>query len=155
MPENKKRLNIAIPMELYTKVTGMYGITEAIIKGLESILEPQKIEHDISQLNESSTDLLKSRIKELQEQLTAKDLQNETRIHDLQSHSEILVKEYQVQIQELWLQLHTKDEQMKDQNENMHKQAVHIQSLIQENSRLNTKLLPDNTENKKPWYKFW
>jgi hypothetical protein len=42
-----------------------------------------------------------------------------------------------------------------DRNENMYKQAIHIQSLIQENSRLNIKLLPENTEKSKPWWKFW
>ena len=47
------------------------------------------------------------------------------------------------QVQELYEQLHTKDEQIEKLNENMHKQAVHIQSLIQDNSRLNTKLLPE------------
>ena len=52
-------------------------------------------------------------------------------------------------------QLHTKDEQIKDQNENMHKQAVHIQSLIQENSRLNTKLLPEEIGKKNSWWRFW
>jgi len=31
----------------------------------------------------------------------------------------------------------------------MHKQAVHIQTLIQENSRLNIELLTENTETKK------
>jgi hypothetical protein len=35
------------------------------------------------------------------------------------------------------------------------KQAYHVQSLIQENSRLNVKLLPENTEVKKAWWKFW
>jgi len=28
----------------------------------------------------------------------------------------------------------------------MHKQAIHVQALIQENSRLNIKLLPENTK---------
>ena len=37
----------------------------------------------------------------------------------------------------------------------MHKQAVHIQSLIQENSRLNTKLLPEEIETKSPEWRFW
>ncbi len=35
----------------------------------------------------------------------------------------------------------------------MNKQAVHIQTLIRENSRLNLALLPENTESK-PWWKF-
>jgi hypothetical protein len=41
----------------------------------------------------------------------------------------------------LYDQLHTKDDQTEKLNENMHKQAVHIQTLIPENSRLNIKLL--------------
>jgi hypothetical protein len=48
-----------------------------------------------------------------------------------------------------------KDEQIEKLNENMYKQAVHIQSLIQENSRLNIKLLPENAEKSKPWWRFW
>ena len=45
---------------------------------------------------------------------------------------------------------------IKDQQ--LDKQAFSLQSVIQENSRLNVKLLPENTEKqgaKKPWYKFW
>ena len=38
-------------------------------------------------------------------------------------------------------------------NSQIEKQAFHIQGLIQENSKLNIKLLPEN--NKKPWWKFW
>jgi hypothetical protein len=51
-------------------------------------------------------------------------------------------------------QLRRKDDQITQLNEVTQKQAVHIQSLIQENSKLNTKLLPENIENK-PWWKFW
>jgi hypothetical protein len=36
----------------------------------------------------------------------------------------------------------------------MHKQVFHIQTLIQENSRLNIKLLSENMENQNPWWKF-
>jgi hypothetical protein len=42
--------------------------------------------------------------------------------------------------------LYAKDEQIEKLNENMHKQAVHIQTLIQENNRLSVKLLLENTE---------
>lgn len=51
-------------------------------------------------------------------------------------------------------QLGKKDDQISQLNEVTQKQAVHIQSLIQENSKLNTKLLPEVTE-KKPWWRFW
>lgn len=52
-------------------------------------------------------------------------------------------------------QLGKKDEQIGQLNEVTQKQAVHIQSLIQENSKLNTKLLPEITENNKRWWMFW
>ena len=121
MTENKKRINVAIPIELYSKVTeSEFGLTEGIIKGLELLLDPK--EENNNEISQDVLNLQESRINELKDQ-----------------------------IQALYNQLHTKDDQIKDQNENMHKQAVHIQSLIQENSRLNTKLLPENTENKKPW----
>jgi len=121
MPENKKRVNVYIPMETYVKVTQSgYSLTDAITQGLETFLEIKpEGKPDISEYQEA-------------------------RIEDLKS-----------QIQGLNNQLHIKDEQIKDQSENMHKQAVHIQSLIQENSKLNIKLLPENTENKKSWWKFW
>jgi hypothetical protein len=48
-------------------------------------------------------------------------------------------------------QLNRKDDQITQLNEVTQKQAVHIQSLIQENSKLNMKLLPEVTENKKLW----
>ena len=52
-------------------------------------------------------------------------------------------------------QLGKKDDQITQLNEVTQKQAVHIQSLIQENSKLNMKLLPKKTENNKRWWKFW
>jgi len=42
---------------------------------------------------------------------------------------------------------------IKDQQ--LDKQAFSLQSVIQENSRLNVKLLPENKEAKKPWWQFW
>jgi len=42
---------------------------------------------------------------------------------------------------------------IKDQQ--LDKQAFSLQSVIQENSRLNIKLLPETTETKKRWWQFW
>jgi len=42
---------------------------------------------------------------------------------------------------------------IKDQQ--LDKQAFSLQSVIQENSRLNLKLLSESTETKKPWWRFW
>lgn len=52
-------------------------------------------------------------------------------------------------------QLGKKDDQMSQLNEITQKQAVHIQSLIQEDSKLNMKLLLENTVKKKTWLKIW
>jgi len=53
------------------------------------------------------------------------------------------------QVEYLKGQITVKDQQLD-------KQAFSLQSVIQENSRLNVKLLPEAQEAKKrPWYKFW
>jgi uncharacterized phage-associated protein len=65
------------------------------------------------------------------------------------------IEDLKTQIKALYEQLHTKDNQISQLNEVTQKQAVHIQSLIQENSKLNMKLLPEITENNKPWWKIW
>jgi hypothetical protein len=52
-------------------------------------------------------------------------------------------------------QLSRKNDQTTQLNEVTQKQAVHVQSLIPENSKLNTKLLPENTKINNPCWKFW
>ena len=122
--------------EKESKIKDLQARNEILVKELEKLKNKEPNNKEMLQLQ--------LRIQELQNQLNAKDESQKDRITDLKN-----------QIQILQDQLQTKDEQIKDQNENMHKQAVHIQSLIQETSKLNTKLLPENTENKKPWWRFW
>ncbi len=74
---------------------------------------------------------------------------------DVSQERKARVEDLKAQVPVLYDQLHTKDEQIEKLNENMHKKAVHIQTLIQENSRLNIKLFPENTVSKKPWWKLW
>ena len=128
MPEEKKRINIWIPTTLYKKLAHAEypSITEAVVNVLESFFNKQDIP------------------KDKEEDVTDQAASSQARIEDLKAQVDLLAQ-----------QLHTKDEQIEKLNENMHKQAVHIQSLIQENSRLNIKLLPENTEKDKPWWKFW
>jgi hypothetical protein len=64
------------------------------------------------------------------------------------------IQDLSKQVDSINTQLETKDDQISQLNEVTQKQAVHIQSFIQENSKLNTKLLPEVTE-KKAWWKFW
>jgi chromosome segregation ATPase len=84
-------------------------------------------------------------------ELKARIEEKDSRIEDMKAQ----VKALYEQLNKKDEQLHVKDNQLEKLNENMHKQAVHIQTLIQENSRLNIKLLPETTESKKPWWKFW
>jgi hypothetical protein len=74
MLEDKKRVTVAIPLQLHTTLvdTG-YGVTEGIVKGLELLLEPK--ENNTNPYNEV-------RISDLLE-----------RINDLQAHNKTLVKE--------------------------------------------------------------
>ena len=132
------QVSARITQELYDKCIQDYrNMTIAINTGLEALFKPSenKMNSDENKLNssENNSGELNARIEE-----------KDARIED-----------FKKQIYSLDNQLRTKDDQIEKLNENMHKQAVHIQSLIQENSRLNTKLLPENTENKNPWWRFW
>lgn len=159
--KEKVRVNARIPQSLYDWVCSEYDNTsQAINEGLENLRkskaeechtddiqgdthEPQSVIHEhTAEINELFYEL-----KRALETLEVAEKNYETqqaRIEDLKT-----------QIQELYDQLHTKDGQIEKLNENMHKQAVHIQTLIQENSRLNIKLLPENAQIKKSWWKIW
>jgi uncharacterized protein involved in exopolysaccharide biosynthesis len=150
MPEDKIRVSARISKELYDICLQRYdNITNAINAGLELLRahsedemktneDERQTDEDIRRQNEDSNS--RGDIQELRARLEEKD----TRIEDLKNHIYLLDN-----------QLRTKDDQIEKLNENMHKTAVHIQSLIQENSRLNTKLLPEKVEKKKPFWKFW
>ena len=160
MPQEKVPVAARISRDLYTKCLQDYDtISAAIIAGLELLYDnecKQNVNNEYTTVNNDSgmrtrIEEKDARIKELQDQLKVKDDQikvndehQNNRIEDLKNHIYLLDN-----------QLRTKDDQIEKLNENMHKQAVHIQSLIQENSRMNAKLLPENIEKKKPFWKFW
>jgi len=132
MAETSKRINIRIPIQLYNRVEEEeYGLTEAIIKGLELLLangiaEEKDIKSDILKLQEE-------RIKDLRRQI--EDLQGQTQGRDEQ------LKVKDAQIEKL-------NENMHELTETMHAQSVHIQSLI------NQKAIEEPGA-KKPWWRFW
>lgn len=155
--EDKVKINARVPKSLYDWIGSVYdNVSQAVNDGLELLKESQTgdcdtIAHNCPQVGSreptSQTDGLSQELKAALETLKAAEKNFETqqaRIEDLKA-----------QVQALYDQLHTKDEQIEKLNESVHKQAVHIQTLIQENSRLNVKLLPETTESKKVWWKFW
>jgi len=162
MPEDKIRVSARIPKDLYDICLQRYdNITNAINAGLELLRvqgeDKNQISEDICRQGEdrsrtsedgssreSAIQELKAmvegkdaRIKELQEQIKVNDGHQQNRIEDLKSH-----------IYSLDNQMRTKDDQIEKLNENMHKQAVHLQTL------LNQKAI-EAPGAKKPFWKFW
>lgn len=148
--EDKVKINARVPQSLYDWVKSEYDyVSQAVNNGLELLKESKAVDcdtvssHDGPREPTSQTDELKEALGTLKAAEKSCEIQ-QARIEDMKA-----------QVQALYEQLHTKDEQIEKLNESVYKQAVHIQTLIQENSRLNVKLLPEVTESKKSWWKFW
>lgn len=147
--EDRIRVNARIPKSLYDWICTEYdNLSQAVNDGLEKLKK--------SKAGECHTERCHTQENDIQDQT---DIQEYTNVStDVIQEQKARIEDMKSQVLELYEQLHTKDEQIEKLNENMHKQAVHIQSLIQENSRLNIKLLPESTESnelKKPWWRFW
>ena len=150
-----KKIQVWIPLRIWDKVVSMgySSPTETVLKALQLLITDSQetpVSINIGELK-ARVEEKDAWIRKLQEQMKVNDMHQQNRIDDLKAQ----IQTFNDQLQINDKQLHTKDEQLKDQNENMHKQAVHIQSLIQENSRLNIKLLPEEIEKKNPWWRFW
>jgi DNA repair ATPase RecN len=150
-----KKIQVWIPLRIWDKVVSMgySSPTETVLKALQLLITDSQetpVSINIGELK-ARVEEKDAWIRKLQEQMKVNDMHQQNRIDDLKAQ----IQTFNDQLQIKDKQLHTKDEQLKDQNENMHKQAVHIQSLIQENSRLNIKLLPEEIEKKNPWWRFW
>lgn len=77
MPEKKHRVNVTIPIDLYSKIPASgYGLTEAIIKGLRLVLAPQEPSNTTERKSEVFA-LQDSMIADLREQIKIKDNQLE------------------------------------------------------------------------------
>jgi len=169
MPEDKIRVSARIPKDIYDTCLQRYdNITNAINAGLELLCNQSEDNcqtsedtcytgEDNRQINEDNSSRghiqeLRARIEEAQRQI--KDMEESLRkapdlgeFARLQARSEELEKAERDK-EYLKGQIAIKDQQLD-------KQAFSLQSVIQENSRLNVKLLPENTEVKKKWWKFW
>jgi hypothetical protein len=167
--KDKHRVTAYLTPKLYTRLTLQNESQTAVISKalefyfdqLDNLNEPaSKVSENNDntqandanrQNNESNSNVQENVIIELQTQIKAKD----DLIKVSEEHQLNRIGDLKNNIYLLDNQLRTKDDQIEKLNENMHKQAVHIQSLIQENSKLNSKLLPENVEQKKPFWKFW
>ncbi len=143
----RKRININIPMDLYLQVTqSKYTLTEAITEGLTLLFSgssksnDDEISYDISGLQES-------RIKDLQ-------IHNETLIRELEDlkrkepENKDILQLHEARIKDLQDQLRVNQNQLKEKDEQLKAQAIHIQTM------LNQKFI-EAPGTKKPWWQFW
>jgi septal ring factor EnvC (AmiA/AmiB activator) len=135
--DDKIRVNGRVSRELYVDISTYYAnITTAINDALE-LLRQEKT----GQLHKDCGRNIQNDASSIQAQLEATHMQLEA---------------FRMQIDAANTQIEFLKEQIGVKDSLIEKQAFHIQSLIQENSRLNVKLLPENTEKKvKSWWRFW
>lgn len=150
--EDKIRVTARISKELDTRIHRLYtNMAPAIIEGLELLAATK--EGTLSP--NGTTEKTDGDIQELKAQLGDKDKligDKDKIVGDLERQLGDRIKtigDKEKEIEFLKGQIIIKDQQID-------KQAFSLQSVIQENSRLNVKLLPENTEKRvKPWWKFW
>jgi predicted nucleic acid-binding Zn-ribbon protein len=148
--EDKVKINARVPQGLYDWVSSVYGnVSQAVNDGLVLLKESKACDCDTSgpQVGPLEPTSQTDELKAILDTLKAAEKSYETQ--------QVRIEDMKAQVHALYDQLHTKDGQIEKLNESVHKQAVHIQTLIQENSRLNVKLLPEVTESKKPWWRLW
>jgi hypothetical protein len=120
---------------------------EAVNYAFEKLTEQKDINQNEPIINQDEPIINQdepSMINQIRVRLEEKDVQ----LKELHTQNEMLIQNMNNQIELLISQLSKKDDQID-------KQSYHIQTLIQENGKLNIKLLPENTEHKKKWWKFW
>jgi len=131
MPPNddKIRVSARIPKDLYDSVLKIDdNFTRALIAALTALTEDKEKDR------QTDNDKFK----------TNDDSELKARLDLTKGQLDIMT----AQVEYLKGQIVIKDQQLD-------KQAFSLQSVIQENSRLNIKLLPENKEAKKPWWQFW
>lgn len=149
-PEPKVKINARIDADLHKWIqTEGMTVSQATQEGITLLRETRARERDTKADNgtQSSTQEHTHSTQERDTKYTDNDVIISQALRER-------IDDLKAQITLMSTQLETKDDQITQLNEVTQKQAVHIQSLIQENSKLNTKLLPEVID-KKPWWRFW
>lgn len=127
--EERVRVAARISKDLDVRLRHFYATSSSVIPDALELLASTKEDYDVkNDARKEGTDDSKTSL-----QITAM----QGRIDDLLTSIDFMKQEITVK------------------NTQIEKQAYHIQSLIQENSRLNVKLLPETSGEKKKWWKFW
>lgn len=153
--EPKVKINARLDADLHKWVLAEgLTVSQAVNDGITLLRETRQGERDTEHTErDTGRDTERDTTRDTGTQGHTETIKNDNDINV----SQALRERIEDQIRHIELiseQLSRKDEQITQLNEVTQKQAVHIQSLIQENSKLNTKLLPEVID-KKPWWKFW
>jgi hypothetical protein len=164
--EDKIRVSARISKELDARIRQHYAsAAQAINEALEVLAKIKEGTYTPSNANgansNANNDADKSEARVHDSNFGAKDnASNDARgtnsAADGNSELKYRLTDALAQVEFLKGQIAIKDNQLAIKDQQIDKQAFSLQSVIQENSRLNVKLLPESTEvKKKPWYKFW
>jgi chromosome segregation ATPase len=144
---DRKRININIPMNLYQQIAqSKYTLTEAITEGLILLLSGSSKNNE-NEINHDILNLQESRINDLQ-------THNETLIRELEDlkrkepENENVLQLHEARIKDLQDQIRTNQDQLKEKDEQLKAQAIHIQTLLNQKSI-------EAPGAKKPWWRFW
>jgi hypothetical protein len=139
-------------------------IARDVLEAKDSLIQSLEVHtNDLNKRIESLDEQLKAKdtgyqsiIENLEEQLKAKDDGFRERIEDFKEQLKIKDSQLEIIDSRMGDRVKSLEEQLRVKDQQLDKQAFSLQSVIQENSRLNVKLLPESTEIKvKPWWRFW
>lgn len=164
---DKTKIGGRVPIDLWDKVQaiGYKSQTDAIILGLELILKTHDVGQEGTKADEQGTKADEQGTKR-DNQGTAGGIQGTiadrikitelmVRNEELERHITLLEKSLEKAEKDTTSQVEFYKGQIATKDLQIDKHTFSIQSLIQENNRLNLKMLPESTEVKKPWWKFW
>lgn len=167
--EDKIRVSARISKELDARIRQHYAsAAQAINEALELLAEIKEGTYTPSNANgangansNASNDISKTGTRTHDANFGANDnADKDTKgaNNDASDNSELKSRltDALAQVEFLKGQIAIKDNQISIKDQQLDKQAFSLQSVIQENSRLNLKLLPESTEPKqKKWFEFW
>lgn len=147
-PDQEDSRSKALLQEKEKEIQNLQDLVNCSKEEIRALQE--EVNRSKEEVNRSKADYTRQ-IKDLEDRLrTAPDPLELAQLQARHEETEKQISTKDKEIEFLKGQIVVKDQQLD-------KQAFSLQSVIQENSRLNLKLLPESTEQKKvkPWWKFW
>ena len=148
MPEEKKRINAVIDLDLYVKITEAgYGISEAVTKGFEKLLEvPENTQSTAQMTTDGLVMGLQAQVKTLEEKLSKAP--DPVELAEVMAHFEGLQRLTE-----------DKDKRINDltrEVEGLQKQVETLNVFAHYFKSVEVKQIEaPAAEKKKPWWKIW